>query len=287
MPASGDLPRLPPSGKPLITKRLAAWWALAAGVVVALVFVATDHMWRATGTLALTLLGAAVLRVVLPVEGAGGLVVRRTAIDVAMLVLLAVAVALIGFNLGGVATSNYQKSPWIATLTLATIVVIAVITHGLAARLSILIGVAVGYIAAAVAGLVDFSAVSKADWVGLPTFTSPTATWSVIPMFLPVVPNDYRPEKSPCYHIVNLQLTKTFSGGIELYGGVKNLLNFLPKNPILHADDPFDKPGGKYFDANGVARQDTNPNGYTFDPSYNYASMQGMKAYAGIRWQIK
>lgn len=34
-------------------------------------------------------------------------------------------VALIGFNLGGVATSNYQKSPWIATLTLATIVVIA------------------------------------------------------------------------------------------------------------------------------------------------------------------
>ena len=42
MPASGDLPRLPPSGKPLITKRLAAWWALAAGVVVALVFVATD-----------------------------------------------------------------------------------------------------------------------------------------------------------------------------------------------------------------------------------------------------
>ncbi|HNM96458.1 MAG TPA: solute carrier family 23 protein [Marmoricola sp.] len=96
-------------------------------------------------------------------------------------------VALIGFNLGGVATSNYQKSPWIATLTLATIVVIAVITHGLAARLSILIGVAVGYIAAAVAGLVDFSAVSKADWVGLPTFTSPTATWSVIPMFLPVV----------------------------------------------------------------------------------------------------
>ncbi|MFN8253518.1 MAG: TonB-dependent receptor [Ferruginibacter sp.] len=107
------------------------------------------------------------------------------------------------------------------------------------------------------------------------------------PMFLPVVPNDYRPEKSPCYHIVNLQLTKTFSGGIELYGGVKNLLNFLPKNPILHADDPFDKPGGKYFDANGVARQDTNPNGYTFDPSYNYASMQGMKAYAGIRWQIK
>ena len=30
------------------------------------------------------------------------------------------------------------------------------------------------------------------------------------PMHLPVVPNDYRPEKSPLYCIMNLQLTKTF-----------------------------------------------------------------------------
>ena len=96
-------------------------------------------------------------------------------------------VALIGFNLGGVATSNYQKSPWIATLTLATIIVIAVITHGLAARLSILIGVAVGYVASALAGEISFKAVGEADWVGLPTFTSPTVTWSIVPMFLPVV----------------------------------------------------------------------------------------------------
>ncbi len=96
-------------------------------------------------------------------------------------------VALIGFNLGGVATSNYQKSPWIATLTLATIIVIAVITHGLAARLSILIGVAVGYLASALAGEISFKAVGEADWVGLPTFTSPTVTWSIVPMFLPVV----------------------------------------------------------------------------------------------------
>jgi outer membrane receptor for ferrienterochelin and colicins len=107
------------------------------------------------------------------------------------------------------------------------------------------------------------------------------------PMYLPVVPNDYRPEKSPLYNILNVQLTKTFANGLELYGGVKNLLNFLPANPLLHADDPFNKAGGKYFDANGVARPDTNPNGYTFDPSYNYATIQGAKAFAGIRWQLK
>jgi outer membrane receptor for ferrienterochelin and colicins len=56
---------------------------------------------------------------------------------------------------------------------------------------------------------------------------------------------------------------------------------------LLHADDPFNKPGGKYFDENGTNRVSTNPYGYTFDPSYNYAAVQGIKFYAGIRRQLK
>jgi outer membrane receptor for ferrienterochelin and colicins len=107
------------------------------------------------------------------------------------------------------------------------------------------------------------------------------------PMYLPVVPNDFRAVQSPMYNIVNLQITKTFKKGLEIYSGVKNIFNFLPANPLLHPDDPFDKAGGKYFDANGVARASTNPYGYVFDPSYNYATMQGAKAYIGVRWQIK
>lgn len=106
------------------------------------------------------------------------------------------------------------------------------------------------------------------------------------PMHLPVVPDDFRPAKSPLYCIMNLQMTKTFKGW-EIYGGAKNLLNFLPKYPLLHSDDPFDRPGGKYFDNNGNARPDTNPNGYTFDPSYNYAPVQGLKGFVGVRWSIK
>ncbi|MEV7397774.1 solute carrier family 23 protein [Aeromicrobium sp. NPDC092404] len=96
-------------------------------------------------------------------------------------------VALIGLNLSGVATTNYATSPWIATITLAAIIVIAVAFRGLVARLSILIGVAVGYAAAGIGGLLDFDAVGDADWIGLPDFTSPNVTWSVVPMFLPVV----------------------------------------------------------------------------------------------------
>lgn len=87
------------SGLPVITKHLMAWWVLALGVVVALGFVATDHMWRASATLSATLVLAAVLRVILPVELAGGLVVRRMAIDVALLLALAIAVAALGFTL--------------------------------------------------------------------------------------------------------------------------------------------------------------------------------------------
>lgn len=99
-----------------------------------------------------------------------------------------------------------------------------------------------------------------------------TGKWNG-PMRLPILPNDYRPEYSPLYCIANLQLTKQLKHGVEIYGGVKNLLNFIPQNPIMRPFDPFDK----YI--NSI----DNPNNYTFDPSYNYASVQGMRCFAGIR----
>ncbi len=106
------------------------------------------------------------------------------------------------------------------------------------------------------------------------------------PMHLPVVPNDYRPGMSPTYCIMNLQATKSFGGSIEMYGGVKNILNFIPSDPLLHPDDPFNKPGGKYFDVTGAPRPETNPNGYSFDPSYNYAPVQGTRLFLGVRWTL-
>lgn len=96
------------------------------------------------------------------------------------------------------------------------------------------------------------------------------------PMYLPVVPNDFRPAQSPWFCIMNIQLTKSFKNGLEIYAGAKNLLNFMPKHPILRPFDPFDK--------NTAV---DNPNGYTFDPSYNYAAVQGIRAYAGLRYTLK
>jgi outer membrane receptor for ferrienterochelin and colicins len=94
------------------------------------------------------------------------------------------------------------------------------------------------------------------------------------PMHLPVVPNDYRPELSPWFTQLNCQISKTFKQW-EFYGGAKNLLNFIPNDPLLRPFDPFDK----HVDQN-------NPNGYTFDTSYNYAAMQGIKGFLGVRFTI-
>jgi len=96
------------------------------------------------------------------------------------------------------------------------------------------------------------------------------------PMHLPVVANDYRPSMSPWFGLINLQITKTISPQLDMYAGVKNLLNFVPKDPFLRPFDPFDK----YVHEN-------NPNGYTFDTSYNYAPIQGAKVMVGLRWTIQ
>ncbi|TGE27237.1 TonB-dependent receptor [Hymenobacter metallicola] len=95
------------------------------------------------------------------------------------------------------------------------------------------------------------------------------------PMQLPVQPNDYRPARSPWYSLQNVQLTKRLGEHLELYGGVKNLLNFLPRHVLIRAFDPFDK----YVD------QD-NPNGYSFDTEYNYAPVQGRRTFLGLRYTL-
>lgn len=95
------------------------------------------------------------------------------------------------------------------------------------------------------------------------------------PMSLPVVPNDFRPSISPAYGLINLQFTKILSERLEIYGGLKNILNFIPKDPLLRPFDPFDKSIGF-----------NNPNNYTFDTSYTYAPMQGIKGFLGLRWTL-
>lgn len=98
------------------------------------------------------------------------------------------------------------------------------------------------------------------------------------PMRLPVLPNDYRPEYSPFYSLANIQVSKSFKSGFEVYGGVKNLFNFTPKDPLMRPFDPFDK----YADD-----PISNPNHYTFDTAYGYAPMQRIRGFLGVKYTLK
>lgn len=110
------------------------------------------------------------------------------------------------------------------------------------------------------------------------------------PMRLPLLGElDPRPEYSPWWSIQNIQITKTIKEKWEVYGGIKNLLNWTPNKsvPFLIArpTDPFDKQ--VQFDGNGQAIQTANnPYGLTFDPSYQYAPNQGLRFFLGFRYTL-
>ncbi len=101
---------------------------------------------------------------------------------------------------------------------------------------------------------------------------------------------DPRNEYSPTWSVQNIQATYDGFDNLEIYGGVKNLLNWTPNkgNPfiIARADDPFDE--NVQFDGNGdvVATAD-NPYALTFDPAYVYGPNQGIRLFIGLRYNLK
>ncbi|AUP79204.1 TonB-dependent receptor [Flavivirga eckloniae] len=101
------------------------------------------------------------------------------------------------------------------------------------------------------------------------------------PMRLPLLGDaDPRSEYSPTWSIQNIQLTYDGLSNLEIYGGVKNLLDWTPNkgNPFIisRAHDPFDKT----LDVN-------DPNDLPFDPSYVYAPNQGIRLFFGLRYSFK
>ena len=112
------------------------------------------------------------------------------------------------------------------------------------------------------------------------------------PMLLPLLGElDPRPVSSPWWSIQNIQLTYRGFPQFEVYGGVKNLLNWTPwKNqdePIIaRSFDPFDR--DVQFDEGGaVIATPNNPNALSFDPSYVYGPNQGIRAFLGVRYSIR
>ena len=96
-------------------------------------------------------------------------------------------VSLIGFNLAPSAWNNVRTAPVTALVTIVSILLITVLFKGIIGRLSILIGVLIGYATACVRGEVSFDALAGADWVGVPAFRAPAFDPSLLGLFVPVV----------------------------------------------------------------------------------------------------
>ena len=88
------------------------------------------------------------------------------------------------------------------------------------------------------------------------------------PMLLPLLDDtDTRNPESPWWSIQNIQISKKFVNGLEVYGGVKNILNYTPpSNSIASADNPFSD---------------------SFDAAYVFAPNQGTKTFLGLRLNLK
>jgi len=115
-------------------------------------------------------------------------------------------VMLIGFNLAPSAWNNVAGAKTTAFITIGAVLLVTVLFRGMVGRLSILIGVIIGYLSAVIqdmAGVtvqgldcsgqaamvhqVQFCGLGTAAWIGPPPFHLPQVDWSVLGLFLPVV----------------------------------------------------------------------------------------------------
>ncbi|GAA5785905.1 uracil permease [Chitiniphilus shinanonensis] len=102
---------------------------------------------------------------------------------------LSVAVAASGMAMGqggGQQLVPYQTSMLLAAISLATTIVVAVFAGGMLRLVPILSGVIVGYVVAALLGVVDFSGIAAAPWFAAPNWVKPEVSWAAALFLLPV-----------------------------------------------------------------------------------------------------
>ena len=93
---------------------------------------------------------------------------------------------LIGLSLAGTGV-NMAKSHWgLAIVSLITTIIVSMFGKGLLRLIPIFSGIIVGYIAAAIFGLVDIQPVVDAPWFALPAFVRPELCWEAVVFMVPV-----------------------------------------------------------------------------------------------------
>ena len=101
-------------------------------------------------------------------------------------VVVGPVIMLIGLSLAGTGV-NMAKENWIlAIIALITTIIVSMFGKGLLKLIPIFSGIVVGYIAAAIMGIIDFQPVVEASWFALPAFVRPEFRWEAIIFMIPV-----------------------------------------------------------------------------------------------------
>ena len=95
-------------------------------------------------------------------------------------------IMLIGLSLAGTGV-NMAKENWaLAIVSLLTTIAVSLFAKGLLKLIPIFAGIIVGYITAAIFGLIDFQPVVDAPWFALPAFVRPEICWEAMIFMIPV-----------------------------------------------------------------------------------------------------
>ena len=101
-------------------------------------------------------------------------------------VVVGPVIMLIGLSLAGTGV-DMAKSNWpLAIVALLTTIAVSLFAKGLLRLIPIFAGIVVGYIVAALFGLIDFQPVVEASWFALPPFVRPEFCWEAIIFMVPV-----------------------------------------------------------------------------------------------------
>lgn len=95
-------------------------------------------------------------------------------------------IMLIGLSLANTGVDMAKENWLLAIISLLTTIIVSLFGKGLLRLIPIFFGIAVGYIAAIIMGLVDFKPVVDASWLALPAFVRPVFSWEAIIFMIPV-----------------------------------------------------------------------------------------------------
>lgn len=99
-------------------------------------------------------------------------------------------VVLVGLSLAPHAVASVERGPAPAAITLSVTILLVLLARGLLVRGCVLVGIAAGWVYAALTGVVDVARLEelrRASWFGLPELIAPEVQLSVMPFVLPLV----------------------------------------------------------------------------------------------------